>query len=192
MRTRVDRAGLDSHVRDLARQMFFSNATIDAFLEGASASDARAVEALLSEELESRARNKRKRLLNRARFPKIKSFEGYDFSQVSFPEGYGPEDLKSLRFLDSADSDSARPARVHAEALRPGRRELAVARLERAGHGLGAAGQRDRPRLGLERPEAAGLRPQHAQERGLQRRHGGRCGKIHLGSPLPRISTIRR
>ena len=73
---------------------------------------------------------------------------------------------------------------VRAEARRTRRRELSVARLQRAGHRLGAAGQRDRPRARLEGAEAGGAIPQHAQERGFQRRHGGRYGKIHLGSPF--------
>lgn len=32
----------------------------------------------------------------------MKSFEGYDFSQVAFPDGYGVDDLKSLSFVEAA------------------------------------------------------------------------------------------
>ena len=52
--------------------------------------------------MEVRERNKRERLYRKAAFPQVKSFEGYDFSQVAFPEGYGPGDLMSLAFVDSA------------------------------------------------------------------------------------------
>lgn len=41
--------------------------------------------------------------MRRARFPQVKSFEGYDYSQVAFPDGYGPADLESLSFLDTAE-----------------------------------------------------------------------------------------
>lgn len=89
-------------LRALARSMFFSNEAIDSFLETATAAQARCVAGLLERELEVRARNKRARLYRRARFPQPKSFEGYDFSQVSFPEGYTEADLRSLAFVDSA------------------------------------------------------------------------------------------
>lgn len=90
-------------LRRLARAMFFSNETVDAFLETATAAEARCVADLISGELEVRARNKRDRLYRRARFPQPKSFEGYDFSQVAFPDGYGEADLRSLAFVDAAE-----------------------------------------------------------------------------------------
>ena len=36
--------------------------------------------------------------MRRVRFPQVKSFEGYDYSQVAFPGGYGPAGLESLAF----------------------------------------------------------------------------------------------
>lgn len=69
----------------------------------ATAAQARAVASLLEREAEVRERNKRERLYRRARFPQPKSFADYDFSRVSMPEGYAPEDLMSLAFLDAAE-----------------------------------------------------------------------------------------
>lgn len=86
----------------LAKAMFFSNETVEAFLAGASAAQVRCVCDLISAEQGVRERNKRARLYRKAAFPQAKSFEGYDFSQVSFPEGYGPGDLMSLSFVDAA------------------------------------------------------------------------------------------
>lgn len=91
-----------AELRRLARAMYFSNETVEAFLESATASEARCVSGLISSELAVRERNKRARLYRRARFPQVKSFEGYDFSQVSFPEGYTEADLRSLAFVDAA------------------------------------------------------------------------------------------
>jgi DNA replication protein DnaC len=62
----------------------------------------RAVTGLIEDELEVRERHKRERFMHKARFPVIKSFDGYDFSQVSFPEGYGAEDLVGLGFVERA------------------------------------------------------------------------------------------
>ncbi len=61
-----------------------------------------AVSDLIGYEMDVRERNKRSRLYRRAKFPQVKSFDGYDFSQVAFPDGYGVDDLKSLSFVDAA------------------------------------------------------------------------------------------
>lgn len=90
-------------LRSLARSLFFSNASVEWFLESANASQLRCVLELISHELAIREENKRNRLYRRARFPQTKSFEGYDFSQVSFPDGYGEDDLRSLSFLEGAE-----------------------------------------------------------------------------------------
>lgn len=91
-----------AELRRLARMMYFSNETIGAFLESATAAEARCVSELIASELDVRERNKRARLYRRAKFPQVKSFEGYDFSQVVFPEGYTEADLRSLAFVDAA------------------------------------------------------------------------------------------
>ena len=65
----------------------FSNDTIDWFLAEANAAQLRSVVGMIGHELEARERNRRARLYRRARFPQVKSFEGYDFSQVVLPEG---------------------------------------------------------------------------------------------------------
>lgn len=78
VRSKEDAASL----RKLARSMYFSNSVIDGFLESASAAEARCVSELISAELAARERSKRARLFRKAAFPQVKSFEGYDFSQV--------------------------------------------------------------------------------------------------------------
>lgn len=89
-------------VRGLMRSMYFSTETADEFLSTATAGQITAVSGLIEHELELRERRKRERLIRKARFPQVKSFEGYDFSQVSMPDGYSVQDLKSLAFLDAA------------------------------------------------------------------------------------------
>lgn len=89
-------------LRSLAKSLFISQETIDHFLEGASAGQVRCVCDLIEHEQGVWERNKKKRLFRKAAFPQIKSFEGYDFTHVSFPEGYGPEELMELGFVDDA------------------------------------------------------------------------------------------
>ena len=85
-----------------ARMMYFSNEVIDRFCATATPGQLAAAAAMLDDEQGVRERRKRDRLFRKAKFPQVKSFEGYDFSQVSFPEGYTAEDLMGLGFIDRA------------------------------------------------------------------------------------------
>lgn len=88
--------------RALARTMFFSNEVIDAFLESSTPGQLKAAAGMIAHERDVRARRRREKLFRKARFPQVKSFSGYDFSQVSFPEGYTAADLMSLEFVGRA------------------------------------------------------------------------------------------
>lgn len=88
--------------RRLARKMFFSKETVEDFLSTATAGQVTAVTGMIENELDSRERHKRERLLRKARFPQVKSFEAFDYSQVSFPEDFSSADLESLAFVDAA------------------------------------------------------------------------------------------
>lgn len=92
-----------AEVRALCRRMFFSRETVDAFLGEATAGQVRALARMVRSELELRESRKVQRLVRRARFPARKTLDGYDFSQVSMPEGYTVDDLRSLAFLDAAE-----------------------------------------------------------------------------------------
>ena len=54
-------------------------------------------------ELETRKERKRTRLVNGAKFPALKSFESYDFSNVAFPDGFTAKDLMTLDFVSRAE-----------------------------------------------------------------------------------------
>lgn len=71
-------------------------------MSSATAGQIAMVNGMIENELAARERHKRERMLRRARFPQVKSFEGFDYSQVSFPERYAREDLESLAFADAA------------------------------------------------------------------------------------------
>ena len=100
---RAARSAIDGELAANARRLFMSGDVVRGFLDGATAAEVRAANRLLSAELESRDVHRRERLMRRARFPQVKSVEGYDYSQVAFPDGYGPADLESLAFLDTAE-----------------------------------------------------------------------------------------
>lgn len=53
----------------------------------------------LEAEAASRDASKRRQLLRRCAAPYAKTLEGYDWTSVSFPEGFGRADLESLSFV---------------------------------------------------------------------------------------------
>lgn len=96
------RKDLEQKVRKMARSMFFSNEVIDEFLADATLSEVRTIERILHHQMEVRQANQLSKRMRKARFPQIKTFDDYDFSQVSFPDCYEASDLKSLAFIDEA------------------------------------------------------------------------------------------
>ena len=86
-----------------ARSLFISRATVEWFLGEATPGQLEACSGMLARELESRERSKRARLLRQARFPVPKSLEGFDWSNVGFPDGWGREEMASLAFVEAAE-----------------------------------------------------------------------------------------
>ena len=85
-----------------ARSLFISKATMDDFTGWATPRQTEAVSRLFGTELANRERSKRERLLRRARFPVVKSLDGYDFSNVRLPDGYALDGLLDLDFVPRA------------------------------------------------------------------------------------------
>lgn len=90
-----------TRLKALMRTMFFSAETIERFINSATAGQARALAGLIEDEAEAREGRKRERLMRKVKFPQIKSFNGYDFSEVALPEGYTVDALRSLEFMDA-------------------------------------------------------------------------------------------
>lgn len=77
--------------------------TRSVLLEWAGKGTPRQVEylaAYLEAECESRAASKRANLLRRCALPQPKTFDGYEWEQIGWPEGFGRDDLLSLSFLE--------------------------------------------------------------------------------------------
>lgn len=73
------------------------------FLEAATPGQLSECSGMLARELESRERSKRQRLLRQARFPVPKEAEGFDWSNVRFPEGWGCGEMLSPGFVTRVD-----------------------------------------------------------------------------------------
>ena len=57
----------------------------------------------LEAECASREASKRANLLRRCALPQAKSFDGYEWGQIEWPDGFGRDDLLSLSFLDGRE-----------------------------------------------------------------------------------------
>lgn len=89
-------------LRERARSLFISQATIDETLEWATPRQLAAIDRMLATELANREASKRARLMRQARFPVPKSLDGYDFANVRLPDGYTKEQLTGLDFAAKA------------------------------------------------------------------------------------------
>lgn len=98
----MTRGQLEAEFSALAKTMYFTGSTVAAFAKGATRGQLAAVCDLIRSENATREENKRARLLKRAKFPAVKSVEGFDFSEVSMPDGYTVEDMLSLGFVEAA------------------------------------------------------------------------------------------
>lgn len=96
------RGELERRFADTAKKMMFSNETAEWFRGEATTGQLSAVCDLVDHELGVREENKRARLLKAARFPTLKSFDDFDFSDVALPAGYGTEEMRSLEFVEMA------------------------------------------------------------------------------------------
>jgi DNA replication protein DnaC len=95
---------LISEFRDSAHKMMFSNSTIDGFSSGSIPGQINTMMRMLKVELDTRAENKRRRLMRQAAFPTVKSIDDFDFSGIQLPDGYDIEELTSLSFIDMAEN----------------------------------------------------------------------------------------
>ena len=101
--TSSERETAQAAFRGAARALFISGDTIGAFLASATPGQVAACTAMLESEIARRDRARRARLLRQARFPVPKSAEGFDWSNVSFPDGWGRDEMLSLAFVRDAE-----------------------------------------------------------------------------------------
>ena len=101
--TSSEREAAQASFRDAARALFISGDTIAAFLASATPGQIAACTSMLESEIAHRDGTRRARLLRQARFPVPKSVEGFNWSNVTFPDGWGREDMCSLAFVRDAE-----------------------------------------------------------------------------------------
>lgn len=96
---RTDKKELKETVSREMRRMFFSAPTITSYLERASVAELMSMCSLLDDEQKLRTVARRARLIKNAGFPVLKTFDGYDFSGIQFPNMLSKEQMLSLDFI---------------------------------------------------------------------------------------------
>lgn len=92
--------GLARRVMEAGRSCSLTTSVLREWAEGGTPRQVEYLAGYLEAERASREASKRAALLRRCALPAPKTFDGYDWSAVSWPEGLGREDLLSLGFLD--------------------------------------------------------------------------------------------
>jgi len=82
----------------MCRKLILSNQVVS-LCESATPKQEEFMHEVLQRELEQRELSRRARLLNRAKFPVLKSLEGYYFQKIRFPPSLSREELETCQFV---------------------------------------------------------------------------------------------
>ena len=85
-------------IRKMCRKLILSNQIVD-LCERATPKQEEFIHEVLQRELEHRESSRRTRLLNRAKFPVLKSLEGYHFHKIRLPPSLTKEALVTCQFI---------------------------------------------------------------------------------------------
>ena len=88
---------------DICRQLRLAH-VVDYVAQQQDEATHKLVEQLLMAELDGRRRAKLGKLVQQAGFPHIKTFDGYVYDHIIFPNGNGPEKLLNLTWLERKEN----------------------------------------------------------------------------------------
>ena len=92
--------GLARRVVDAGRRCSLTTSVLEEWARRGTPRQVEYLAGYLEAERDSRDASRRAQLLRRCGLPAPKTFDGYDWSAVSWPDGLGREDLLSLSFLE--------------------------------------------------------------------------------------------
>ena len=90
---------LDERLKLCGRQVMMSNHTITFVQQQATEQNKQFLLEVFNEELRFRWENKRRRLKKKASFPVVKSFEGYEWTNVAIPPGITKDQIVNCDFV---------------------------------------------------------------------------------------------
>ena len=102
-RRRASTGRMMDEIMELARSLPLTRQVLADSLEAATPAQMEFMLAWMNEELASRERSKRARLLKQAGLPGVKELDGYDWTPVRFPVDYGRGQITTLDFIAGHD-----------------------------------------------------------------------------------------
>lgn len=96
----INSDGLARRVVDAGRRCSLTTSVLEEWARRGTPRQVEYLAGYLEAERDSRDASRRAQLLRRCGLPAPKTFDGYDWSAVSWPDGLGREDLLSLSFLE--------------------------------------------------------------------------------------------
>ncbi|MFT8889554.1 MAG: IS21-like element helper ATPase IstB [Ethanoligenens sp.] len=99
MVTPKERKSTRERIAECCRKLILSQRMVELCEQESTPKQEEFLAYVLEQEILRREQNKRTRQLNRACFPVMKSFEGYEFGTIRFPPALMREDLLSCRFV---------------------------------------------------------------------------------------------
>lgn len=103
MKAKINKKELINNVYQESKKMFFSKETLDKLVPKATLGELQFFYNALSNEKETRTKNRRARYQKNAHFPVPKSFNNFDFSNIEFPKKLSKEKMLSLQFVSSKE-----------------------------------------------------------------------------------------
>lgn len=97
--TARDRERTRQEIVGYSRALMLSSGVAELCASEATPKQEEFLHRVLAEEMARRDRNRKTRLLSRARFPVLKSFTDYDFSGIRFPPALDQDELLRCRFI---------------------------------------------------------------------------------------------
>jgi len=91
-------------IREAGRLLMLSNHTMETYARIATPKQAQFLLGMFDYELAYREENKRKRLIRKAAFPVLKTFEGFDWSYVTLPSTITKEEIVEASFILRAEN----------------------------------------------------------------------------------------
>jgi len=95
---------ISERIREGGRALMLSNHTMETYARTATPKQAEFLLGMFEFELAYREENKKKRLIRKAAFPVLKTFEGYDWSYVSLPSTLTREEIEEASFIKRAEN----------------------------------------------------------------------------------------
>ena len=102
-RRRASTGRMMDEIMELARSLPLTRQVLADSLETATPAQMEFMLSWMNEELASRERSKRARLLKQAGLPGVKELDGYDWTPVRFPVDYGRGQITTLDFIAGHD-----------------------------------------------------------------------------------------